>query len=115
MTVDAAEATKKCGVAVKCATITPNAQRMEEYQLHEMEAPNGTIRAILDGTAFRAPIMVKGISPVVKPEEAHHHCPSRLRRRIQVHRVPGPWPLAGPSWSSTGEGWAGAVPDHLRL
>ncbi len=67
ITVDAAEATKKYGVAVKCATITPNAQRMEEYKLHQMwKSPNGTIRAILDGTVFRAPIMLKGISPVVK-------------------------------------------------
>ena len=67
VTVDSAEATKKYGVAVKCATITPNAQRVEEYQLSQMwKSPNGTIRAILDGTVFRAPIMVKGISPVVK-------------------------------------------------
>ena len=67
VTVDAAEATKKYGVAVKCATITPNAQRVEEYKLTEMwKSPNGTIRAILDGTVFRAPIMVNGISPVVK-------------------------------------------------
>ena len=67
VTVDAAQATKKYGVAVKCATITPNAQRMEEYQLSQMwKSPNGTIRAILDGTVFRAPIMVRGISPVVK-------------------------------------------------
>ncbi len=67
ITVDAANATKQYGVAVKCATITPNAQRMEEYQLTEMwKSPNGTIRSILDGTVFRTPIMVKGISPVVK-------------------------------------------------
>ena len=67
VTVDSAEATKKYGVAVKCATITPNAQRVEEYQLSQMwKSPNGTIRAALDGTVFRAPIMVKGISPVVK-------------------------------------------------
>ena len=67
VTVDSAEATKKYGVAVKCATITPNAQRVEEYKLTEMwKSPNGTIRAILDGTVFRAPIMVRGISPVVK-------------------------------------------------
>ena len=67
VTVDSANATKKYGVAVKCATITPNAQRVEEYQLSQMwKSPNGTIRAILDGTVFRAPIMVKGISPVVK-------------------------------------------------
>ena len=62
VTVDAAEATKKYGVAVKCATITPNASRMEEYHLKEMwKSPNGTIRALLDGTVFRAPIIVKGI------------------------------------------------------
>ena len=67
VTVDAAEATKKYGVAVKCATITPNAQRVEEYKLSQMwKSPNGTIRAILDGTVFRAPIMVNGISPVVR-------------------------------------------------
>ena len=67
VTVDSALATKKYGVAVKCATITPNAQRMDEYKLHQMwKSPNGTIRAILDGTVFRTPIMVKGISPVVK-------------------------------------------------
>lgn len=67
VTVDSAEATKRYGVAVKCATITPNAQRVEEYKLSQMwKSPNGTIRAILDGTVFRAPIMVKGISPVVK-------------------------------------------------
>ena len=62
ITIDAAEATKKYGVAVKCATITPNAARVEEYHLKEMwKSPNGTIRAILDGTVFRAPIIVKGI------------------------------------------------------
>ncbi len=64
ITVDSAEATKKYGVAVKCATITPNAARMDEYQLKEMwKSPNGTIRAILDGTVFRQPILVKGITP----------------------------------------------------
>ena len=67
VTVESAEATKKYGVAVKCATITPNAQRVEEYKLKEMwKSPNGTIRAILDGTVFRAPIVVKGIEPCVK-------------------------------------------------
>ena len=67
VTIDAAEATKKYGVAVKCATITPNAQRVEEYHLKEMwKSPNGTIRAILDGTVFRAPIIVKGIDPCVR-------------------------------------------------
>ena len=67
VTVDSANATKKYGVAVKCATITPNAARMTEYQLKEMwKSPNGTIRAMLDGTVFRAPIVVKGIEPCVK-------------------------------------------------
>ena len=66
VTVDSAEATKKYGVAVKCATITPNAQRMTEYDLKELwKSPNGTIRAILDGTVFRAPIIVKGITPLL--------------------------------------------------
>ena len=61
VTIDAAHATRKYGVAVKCATITPNAARVEEYHLKEMyKSPNGTIRAILDGTVFRAPIIVKG-------------------------------------------------------
>lgn len=67
VTVDAANATKKYKVAVKCATITPNAARMEEYHLKEMyKSPNGTIRSMLDGTVFRAPIVVKGIDPCVK-------------------------------------------------
>ncbi len=66
VTIDSAEATKKYGVAVKCATITPNAARMTEYNLKEMwKSPNGTIRAILDGTVFRAPILVKGITPYI--------------------------------------------------
>ena len=66
ITVDSAEATKKYGVAVKCATITPNAARMDEYDLKEMwKSPNGTIRAILDGTVFRSPILVKGITPYI--------------------------------------------------
>ncbi len=66
VTFDSAEATKKYGVAVKCATITPNAARMPEYNLKEMwKSPNGTIRAILDGTVFRAPIIVKGITPYI--------------------------------------------------
>ena len=67
VTIDSAEATKKYGVAVKCATITPNAARMTEYNLKEMwKSPNGTIRAALDGTVFRAPIVLKGIEPCVK-------------------------------------------------
>ncbi len=66
VTFDSAEATKKYGVAVKCATITPNAARMDEYHLKEMwKSPNGTIRAILDGTVFRTPIIVKGITPYI--------------------------------------------------
>ena len=67
VTIDSANATKKYGVAVKCATITPNAARMTEYNLKEMwKSPNGTIRAMLDGTVFRAPIIVKGIEPCVR-------------------------------------------------
>lgn len=66
VTIDSAEATKKYGVAVKCATITPNADRVKEYNLSEMwKSPNGTIRAILDGTVFRTPILVKGITPFI--------------------------------------------------
>lgn len=66
VTVDSAEATKKYGVAVKCATITPNAERMSEYTLKEMwKSPNGTIRALLDGTVFRTPIIIKGINPFI--------------------------------------------------
>ena len=67
ITIDSAEATKKYGVAVKCATITPNHQRMDEYKLHEMwKSPNGTIRSILDGTVFRTPITIPSIRPAVK-------------------------------------------------
>ena len=76
VTVDAANATKKYGVAVKCATITPNAARMTEYNLHEMwKSPNGTIRAMLDGTVFRAPIVVKGIEPCVKTGKSQSPLP----------------------------------------
>ena len=71
VTIDAAEATRKYGVAVKCATITPNQQRMEEYNLHEMwKSPNGTIRAMLDGTVFRTPIVIDAISPAVRSWKA---------------------------------------------
>ena len=71
ITVESAEATKRLGVAVKCATITPNAARVEEYDLKQMwKSPNGTIRAMLDGTVFRTPILVKGIEPVVRSWEA---------------------------------------------
>ena len=94
VTVDAAEATKKYGVAVKCATITPNAQRMEEYKLTQMwKSPNATVRAILDGTVFRAPIMVKGISPVVKnwqePITIARHAFGDIYKASE-YRVPGP-------------------------
>ena len=94
VTVDAAEATKKYGVAVKCATITPNAQRVEEYKLSQMwKSPNATIRAILDGTVFRAPIMVKGISPVVKnwqePITIARHAFGDIYKASE-YRVPGP-------------------------
>ena len=93
VTVDAANANKKYGVAVKCATITPNAQRVEEYNLTQMwKSPNGTIRAILDGTVFRAPIMVKGISPVVrtwqKPITIARHAFGDVYRATE-YRVPG--------------------------
>ena len=92
--MDSAEATKKYGVAVKCATITPNAQRVEEYKLSQMwKSPNGTIRAILDGTVFRAPIMVKGISPVVKtwkkPITIARHAYGDVYKSTE-YRVPGP-------------------------
>ena len=87
VTVDSANATKKYGVAVKCATITPNAARMDEYDLKKMwKSPNGTIRAILDGTVFRSPILVKGITPYIPTwKKANLHCPSRLRRCLQEH------------------------------
>ncbi|MEG1857285.1 MAG: NADP-dependent isocitrate dehydrogenase [Pseudoflavonifractor sp.] len=94
VTVDAANAIRAYGVGVKCATITPNAQRVEEYQLTQMwKSPNGTVRAILDGTVFRAPIMVKGISPVVKnwqqPITIARHAYGDVYRCTE-HRVPGP-------------------------
>lgn len=94
VTVESAEATRRYGVAVKCATITPNAQRVKEYKLTEMwKSPNGTIRAILDGTVFRAPIMVKGISPVVKnwkkPITIARHAYGDLYKNTE-YRVEGP-------------------------
>jgi len=93
VTVDSAEATKKYGVAVKCATITPNAARMPEYNLKEMyKSPNGTIRAILDGTVFRAPIIVKGIDPLVKnwkkPITIARHAYGDVYRASEM-RIPG--------------------------
>ncbi|MCI9386954.1 MAG: NADP-dependent isocitrate dehydrogenase [Lachnospiraceae bacterium] len=93
VTVDSAEATKKYGVAVKCATITPNAARMTEYNLKEMwKSPNGTIRAMLDGTVFRAPIIVKGIEPCVrnweKPITLARHAYGDVYKNTEI-KVPG--------------------------
>ena len=94
VTLDAAYATKKYGVAVKCATITPNAQRVEEYGLKKMwKSPNGTIRAILDGTVFRAPIVVESIEPSVrtwkKPITIARHAYGDIYRNVE-YRVEGP-------------------------
>ena len=94
VTVDSAEATKKYGVAVKCATITPNAARMTEYNLKEMwKSPNGTIRAILDGTVFRAPILVKGVEPYVKnwvkPITIARHAYGDVYKGAEM-KIPGP-------------------------
>lgn len=93
VTFESAEATKKYGVAVKCATITPNAARMTEYNLKEMwKSPNGTIRAILDGTVFRAPIIVKGIEPCVrnwkKPITIARHAYGDVYKATEM-KVPG--------------------------
>ena len=93
VTVDSANATKKYGVAVKCATITPNAQRVEEYSLKKMwKSPNGTIRAMLDGTVFRAPILVNGVHPTVrtweKPITIARHAYGDVYRNSEI-RIPG--------------------------
>ena len=93
VTIDSAEATKKYGVAVKCATITPNAARMTEYHLKEMwKSPNGTIRAALDGTVFRAPIVAKGIEPCVKnwkkPITLARHAYGDVYKNTEI-KVPG--------------------------
>ena len=94
VTIDSAEATKKYGIAVKCATITPNAARMTEYHLKEMwKSPNGTIRAALDGTVFRTPIVVKGIKPCVrnweKPITLARHAYGDVYKNTEI-KVPGP-------------------------
>jgi len=94
VTIDSANATKKYGVAVKCATITPNAARVEEYNLKEMwKSPNGTIRAMLDGTVFRAPILVKGIEPYVrnwkKPITIARHAYGDVYKAAEM-KIPGP-------------------------
>lgn len=89
VTVDSANATKKYGVAVKCATITPNAARMTEYNLKEMwKSPNGTIRAMLDGTVFRTPILVKGITPYIptwtKPITIARHAYGDIYKNVEM-------------------------------
>lgn len=89
VTVDSANATKKYGVAVKCATITPNAARMTEYDLKEMwKSPNGTIRAMLDGTVFRTPILVKGITPYIptwtKPITIARHAYGDIYKNVEM-------------------------------
>ena len=94
VTIDAANATKKYGVAVKCATITPNAARMTEYNLKQMwKSPNGTIRAILDGTVFRTPIIVKGIPPYVrnwnKPITIARHAYGDIYKATELKAVAG--------------------------
>jgi isocitrate dehydrogenase len=94
ITIEAALATKKYGVAVKCATITPNAQRMEEYNLKEMwKSPNGTIRAILDGTVFRAPIITDSIKPFIrtwkKPITIARHAYGDIYKDVE-YRIEGP-------------------------
>ena len=94
VTMDSSLATKKLGVAVKCATITPNADRVEEYNLSEMwKSPNGTIRAVLDGTVFRSPILVKGIEPYVrvwkKPITIARHAYGDVYKNTEM-RVEGP-------------------------
>ena len=94
VTIDSAEATKKYGVAVKCATITANAARVKEYNLKEMwKSPNGTIRAILDGTVFRCPIVVKGIEPCVKnwkkPITLARHAYGDVYKNAEM-QIPGP-------------------------
>ena len=93
VTIDSAEATKKYGVAVKCATITPNAARMTEYNLKQMwKSPNGSIRAALDGTVFRAPILIKGIIPYVnnwsKPITIARHAYGDVYKNVEI-KVPG--------------------------
>ena len=89
VTVEAAEATKRLGVAVKCATITPNAKRMTEYKLHQMwKSPNGTIRSILDGTVFRAPITLPSIKPAVrnwqKPITIARHAYGDVYKNVEI-------------------------------
>ena len=93
VTIDAAKANQKYGVSVKCATITPNSQRMSEYKLHQMwKSPNGTIRAILDGTVFRTPIQIDPVKPIVKnwkkPITIARHAFGDIYKATE-YRVPG--------------------------
>ncbi len=116
VTVASAEATKRLHVAVKCATITPNAQRVEEYKLHEMwKSPNATIRAALDGTVFRAPIMTSRIKPVVSTWQA----PITIARhaygdvyKATEYRVPGPGKAELLFTGENGESWRQTVYDY---
>ena len=116
VTMDAALANKKYGVSVKCATITPNAQRVEEYKLHEMwKSPNGTIRAVLDGTVFRAPIMIDSIHPVVKnwkkPITIARHAYGDVYKCTEF-RIPV---QARQSWCSPAQTAASSAPPSLTL
>jgi isocitrate dehydrogenase len=115
VTIDAAEANKKYGVGVKCATITPNAARVTEYNLKEMwKSPNGTIRAILDGTVFRAPIMVKGIVPYIptwkKPITIARHAYGDIYKAVD-YRVPEKGQAKISFKGESGEEWESVVYD----
>ena len=120
VTIDAANATKKYKVAVKCATITPNAARMTEYDLKEMwKSPNGTIRAILDGTVFRAPIVVKGIEPCVKnwkkPITIARHAYGDVYKNTEM-KIPGPGKVDWYTLQKTAqrpENWYTIMPDRV--
>ncbi len=115
VTVDSALANKKYGVAVKCATITPNKQRVEEYNLSEMwKSPNGTIRAMLDGTVFRAPIIIDSIKPVVKnwkrPITIARHAYGDVYRATE-YRVPAKGKATLCFESENGESWSQEIYD----
>ncbi len=116
VTMDAALANKKYGVSVKCATITPNAQRVEEYKLHEMwKSPNGTIRAVLDGTVFRAPIMIDSIQPVVKNWKKPSPSPA-TPTAMCISALSSAFPVrARRNWCSPAQTAASSVPPSLTL
>ena len=115
VTIDSANATKKYGVAVKCATITPNAQRVTEYNLHEMwKSPNGTIRAMLDGTVFRADSRQRRSPDSPHLAAADYHRPSCLWRCLP--QFGNPHPRRGQGGAGVqGRGWAGDSPDDFRF